>query len=654
MRQPPEPGDTFEGHVIEGVIGRGGMGVVLRARNVVLDRQRAIKVIAPEISADPAYAARFRRESRLAASVEHPNVVPVHGAGEDDGLLFIVMRLVEGVDLHRLLEGGPLSPERTVAIIRETAAALDAAHRAGLVHRDVKPANVLIEPRTGGEHVYLTDFGISKPTATKTAGGPGNRDDTALTLEGEVLGTSDYVAPEQVEDGTSDARSDVYSLACVAYHALTGAPPFRRDTEIATLIAQTKAERPSASQLRPELTPEVDGALLRGMAIDPDERPQTAGAFAELLGRALGGEATPVVRRRPAADRHETATTAMARPPSGGGGWRRPALIGGALVLGLAAVAAVLVLGGGDGGGDGGVGEQPSTVATANVCTGPVGVAAGEKRIWVACRDQPQFEADAGSVARLRRDAPVAPNEKPAIPLPGPKSVAVGISSVWVVNGKALFQLGGGKEPEPIPAGERPDDVAVDGNFVWVSDEKGDTVTRVDPTERDSDGNYPTETVKVGDEPRSIDARDGLVWVANAGDGTVTKIDADQARVKATIEGVGTQPTGIAAGRSSVWVTDNAEGMMRQIDIRSAELQDPPIPVAASPRGVAVGLASVWVASGAENVVQRFDGSTREPIGDPIPVGVDPADVTVGDRAVYTANQTGGTVSRIEPPLAAG
>ena len=150
MREAPKPGEVFEGHEIEGVIGRGGMGIVLRARNIALDRRRAIKVIAPELSADPAYAARFRRESRLAASVEHPNVVAVHGAGEDDGLLFIVMRLVDGVDLHRLIEDGPLAPARAMPILRATADALDAAHRAGLVHRDVKPANVLIEIRLGG------------------------------------------------------------------------------------------------------------------------------------------------------------------------------------------------------------------------------------------------------------------------------------------------------------------------------------------------------------------------------------------------------------------------------------------------------------------------------------------------------------------------
>ncbi|MBA2523939.1 MAG: serine/threonine protein kinase, partial [Solirubrobacterales bacterium] len=283
MRDTPRPGEVFEGHLIEGEIGRGGMGMVFRARNVALARPRAIKVIAPELSADPAFAARFRRESRLAASVEHPNIVAVHNAGEDDGLLFIVMRLVEGVDLHRLLEDGPLPPLRAIPILDGVARALDAAHHAGLVHRDVKPANILIESRGSGEHVYLTDFGISKPTSTKTAGGSDRESEEALTIEGQVLGTADYVAPEQVEHGISDPRSDVYSLACVAFHVLTGAPPFRRDTEIATLIAQTKAERPGASTINPSLPAGVDEVLREGMAIDPDERPQTAGAFADRL-----------------------------------------------------------------------------------------------------------------------------------------------------------------------------------------------------------------------------------------------------------------------------------------------------------------------------------------------------------------------------------
>ena len=223
MREAPRPGDAFAGHVIEDEVGRGGMGIVFRARNVALDRLRAIKVVAPELSADPAFAARFRREARLAASVEHPNVVTVHHAGDEDGLLYIVMRYVDGVDLARLLADGPLPPERAMAILRPVAAALDAAHASGLVHRDVKPANVLIEDAPGGERVYLTDFGISKPLeAARPAGEHG--DDRADDERAGARHRRLRLAGGDRGRRRSTPRSDVYSLACLAYHLLCGPP----------------------------------------------------------------------------------------------------------------------------------------------------------------------------------------------------------------------------------------------------------------------------------------------------------------------------------------------------------------------------------------------------------------------------------------------
>jgi streptogramin lyase len=617
------------------------MGVVYRARDLNLDRPRAIKIVAPALSADAAFASRFRRESRLAASVEHPNVVPVHSAGEDDGLLYLVMRLVEGTDLHRMLEDGPLPPEWAIAILRDVAAGLDAAHRAGLVHRDVKPANVLVEHGPEGERVFLTDFGISKPTTTRTAGGGERRPATALTMEGEVLGTADYVAPEQVEDGRSDARSDIYSLACVAYHALTGHPPFSRDSELATLIAQTKAPRPAASESTQSLGAAVDEVLSRGMAIDPAERPATAKALIDELDRAIDpSEAvTPVTGRR-----RTPATKRMQRPGQERRRGGRLAVILGALLLaGAAAAAAVLLLGGDD---DGGELSGPAVV-TREVGKGPVGVAVGDERVWVAARDQPQLgDGPPGQVERLRRAVPE--EAKPPIPLPAPRAIAIGLGKVWVVNGDALFELGGGAEPREIPLGGKPDDVAVDNNYVWVSDEEADAVFRVDPFSPGADGAPAVMKIPVGDEPRSITAATRTIWVANAGDGTITRITPSTGRAGPPIP-AGTRPTSIAAGPSSVWVADNDENLLRQFDIRTGELVGDPIPVATAPRGVAVGLSSVWVASGAENVVERFDAQTHERIGDPIRVGLDPADIAVGESAVYTANQDGGTVTRIQP-----
>ncbi|MBA2523287.1 MAG: hypothetical protein H0V25_08135, partial [Solirubrobacterales bacterium] len=369
----------------------------------------------------------------------------------------------------------------------------------------------------------------------------------------------------------------------------------------------------------------------------------TAGAFADRLEAALGGRPPTT----PVAHRSETRTTVMARPGSDRVGDRRRslALTVGAIVLAAGAVLAFLLIGGDDGGGGGAVAAP--TVVTKPVGKSPVGVAVGDVRIWVASRDAPPpTGGPPGEIYRLRRDSPVQAKEP--IPLPGPRAVAVGLSSVWVVNGEALYEVGGGAVPQPIEVGDKPTDVTVDNNFVWVSNEEGDSVTRVDPSSIDADGRPTTETIGVGDEPRSIAADRGNVWVANAGSGTVTRIDADRLKVTATVP-VGPQPTSIAVGPSSAWVTDNAEDDMREIDVRTAEQVGTPIPVEPSPRGVAVGLASVWVASGAANVVERFDGDSRTRIGDPIAVGPDPADIAVGVTAVYTANQSSGTVSRILP-----
>ncbi len=219
------------------------MGVVYRATQLALGREVAIKLIATERSDDPMFRERFTSESRIAASIEHANVIPVYEAGEDDGLLFIAMRLVEGLDLGQLLARlGPLSPERSVSVAIQIAGALDAAHARGLVHRDVKPANVLVtadEP----EHAYLTDFGVAKYAGALTR----------ITRADHWVGTLDYLAPEQIRGEAVDARADIYALTGVLYHCLTGEVPFRRDSEAATMWAHVSAPPPSAGRVRSEL-----------------------------------------------------------------------------------------------------------------------------------------------------------------------------------------------------------------------------------------------------------------------------------------------------------------------------------------------------------------------------------------------------------------
>src|SRR3954468_24635114 len=295
-------GAEFAGCRIEGVAGRGGMGVVYRATQLALDRLVALKVIAPDLARDEAFRARFQRESRLAASIEHPNVLPVYEAGERDGVLFLAMRFVEGSDLKSLLNReSRIEPVRAARFVAQIAAALDAAHAAGLVHRDVKPANALL---ARDDHVYLTDFGLTKRAASGSA----------MTKTGQMVGTVDYVAPEQVEGGSVDARTDVYSLACVFYHLLTGHVPFDKPTEMAKLFAHVHEDPPRPSDVVNGVPPELDEVVVRGMAKKPTERFLSAGD----LGRAAlaGAEHKALAAPERSVARGEAAPVPIAEAPT--------------------------------------------------------------------------------------------------------------------------------------------------------------------------------------------------------------------------------------------------------------------------------------------------------------------------------------------------
>ena len=249
-------GSRIAGYRLEERIGQGGMAVVFRARDEKLDRTVALKVLAPTLAGDAEFRRRFSSESRAAAAIDDPNIVPVFAAGEADGMLFIAMRYVAGGDAQSLLNReGPLPPDRVVTIISPVASALDAAHRAGLVHRDVKPSNMLMDVLPGRpDHVYLSDFGLSKAVAS-TSG---------ITRAGTVLGTLAYISPEQIRGKPADHRADQYSLACSAFELLAGAPPFRRDEPTAVMYAHLSEPPPRLTSLRPGLPPAVDGVPVKG------------------------------------------------------------------------------------------------------------------------------------------------------------------------------------------------------------------------------------------------------------------------------------------------------------------------------------------------------------------------------------------------------
>jgi serine/threonine protein kinase len=259
------PGSNFAGYEVESVVGAGGIGILYRARQVRLDRPVALKLVESDVARDPVIRERLRREARMVAALDHPNVVPLYAAGDEDGTVYIVTRWVEGTELGTLIQrDGPLEPSRAARTAAQIAAALEVAHEQGLIHRDIKPSNVIL---TAEDHVYLTDFGLAKRAGTAVG----------LTRVDQMLGTVDYVAPEGIEGSEPDARGDVYSLGCVLFEMLTGEAPFAgQGGGMAKMWAQVNAEVPSVRELRPEVPPALEDVMRRAMSKTPEDRPTAA------------------------------------------------------------------------------------------------------------------------------------------------------------------------------------------------------------------------------------------------------------------------------------------------------------------------------------------------------------------------------------------
>jgi predicted Ser/Thr protein kinase len=303
-------GTTVAGYRLEKLLGRGGMSVVYLAEHQRLGRKVALKLLSPALSDDESFRERFERESRRAAEIDHPNIVPIYDAGDAEGQFYIAMRFIQGFDLKTLLKGdGPLSIGRTLYLLEQAASALDAAHERDLVHRDVKPANILIEEPS--DRVFLTDFGVVKHTASH-----------GLTRTGFFIGTVDYAAPEQIEGLPVDARTDVYALGCVLYECLIGRAPFDRDAEVAVMHAHLTEQPPSLRSARPDLPKELDRVIAAAMSKAKDDRPSTCeelidAAHAAALGRgtSIGRQPVPVPSAAEAREESPEAVEAATAPP---------------------------------------------------------------------------------------------------------------------------------------------------------------------------------------------------------------------------------------------------------------------------------------------------------------------------------------------------
>jgi tRNA A-37 threonylcarbamoyl transferase component Bud32 len=305
----PRIGTEFAGYRLDSLLGHGGMSIVYQAEHLLLTRKVALKLLSPQLSEDESFRERFMRESQIAASLDHPNIIPIYEAAESEGVFFIAMRYVEGADLQTLLKQGPLEPQRLISIIDQTANALSAAHARGLVHRDVKPANILIDPgeaRGESDHVYLSDFGVAKKAASH-----------GLTKTGVFVGTAEYAAPEQIEGKELDARADVYSLGCVIYECLTGMSAYDKDSEVALMYAHLLEPPPSVFERRPDLPAELDAVVGKAMAKSRDQRYEGPKELATALRDVLAGVSTVAAQPTGSAPETVLASDAVPQTPAG-------------------------------------------------------------------------------------------------------------------------------------------------------------------------------------------------------------------------------------------------------------------------------------------------------------------------------------------------
>jgi len=601
----PEPaiGSTLAGYRIDSLIARGGMGVVYRATQLALDRPVALKVIARELAEEEGFRERFLRESRLAAKLDHPAVVPVYDAREEDGELIVAMRLIEGGDLRQQIDReGPLEPPRAIALLGQVAEALDAAHTAGIVHRDVKPHNILVE----GDRAYLSDFGLAKAYGTGGASGT------------SVVGTVEYMAPEQWRGGRVGPAADVYALGCVLYEALTGIAPFAR--------ADGDAE--------PEMPRGLDAVIERAVAKDPAERYRTAGELIEAAGRRAGATPAPT-RVLSGSGARERRTLRLPRVSGVGlGRWRfgskRVQWLGASVALVAGAVALAFTLLGGGG---------ASVSSPIAVGKGPLRLAVGGGTVWAT-------SAADGTLSAIDPDSLEV--RDPVQLGAGISGVAFGAGSVWVSDPRhgAVLRVDpdSGRVLARIDVGGRPGAIAFGDRRVWVADETGAGIIAINAASN--------RMFRKGIVPHAAPLRlavgAGGLWVSSASTGAVRRIDLGSALAGAPIQ-VGRGPAGITVGHGLVWVANSRGASVARVDPSVNARLGEPIELGGRPGGIDAGTDVVWVANASEGSVSRIGLAGGEVEGDPVAVGPNPGAVVVGEEAVWVANNGDGTVTRIEP-----
>jgi DNA-binding beta-propeller fold protein YncE/predicted Ser/Thr protein kinase len=604
----PSIGSTLGGYRIESLIARGGMGVVYRATQLALERPVALKVIARQLADDEQFRRRFLSESRLAARLEHPAVVPVYDAREDDGELIVAMRLIEGGDLRKLIDrDGPLEPERAVHLLGHIAEALDAAHAAGIVHRDVKPHNILID----GRRAYLSDFGLAKAYAET---GPGSG--------ASIVGTVEYMAPEQWRGERVGPAADVYALGCVLYEALTGIVPYAR----------------KGVDSEPEIPKGIEAVIERAVCKDPAERYASAGDLIAAARRSQADTPAPTLVLDEWPEQPTVRLDGSAGEAEEGVGlslWRRS--IAGAFLFwflgGVGVVIAAVALIAGFFSGDGVSVSSPVAVAKP-----PLRLAVGPRTVWATSAVDGTLTGIDPQTLRVVSKQQIGK---------GASGVTIGAGSVWVSNprtGSILRINAARKVIARLHLGGSPGAIVSGGGRIWVADEDGAGVTAIDGSR--------AEVIKRGLAPHAAPLRlavgAGGLWVSSASTGTVRRIDLGTLAVGPPIL-AGRGPAGVTVGHGLVWVANSRSASVTRVDPATHSILGDPIAVGEQPGGIDAGTEAVWVASAVDNSVTRLDLASGDPIGNTIDVGPKPGAVVVGPEAVWVANNGNGTVTRIEP-----
>ncbi len=594
----PDVGTQFAGYRIEDVVGRGGMGVVYRATELALDRPVALKLIAPELADDDSFRERFLRESRLAASIDHAGILPVYAAGEADGELYLASRFVAGTDLRALVHDAPLAPERAIELVGQVADALDAAHERGLVHRDVKPGNVLVDV---ADHCYLCDFGL---TTQLVAG--------ETTATGTLAGSLDYLAPEQIRRGEVDGRADQYALACVLYELLSGAPPFRRETEAQTLWAHMQEEPPALLSYD-----ELEPVFARALAKEPDQRYEDCNAFADDARATLGLGPSPIaVRRR--------------RRRIGG-----RLLAFGAVILAAAILAGVLAATLRSGGvlaatsNSVGAVDAVSLELTSVTSVGntPTDVAASDEWVWVINSND-----GAGTISRIdARSRQLASTFSVA---GTPRTIVAAFDSLWVgtTEGRVhrvepgtdlvetSWTLPNAGESTAFDFDVGAGWLAEAPNAIWAGSSRA--LSRIDPS---------TERLRPRESPTwgPMAYGFGSLWVLGRG---LVRVSPVSGKVIGTVDLVGSSAD-VATGFGSVWIADDEMQAVVRVDERQEAIVRT-YDVGGSPLGVAVGADAVWAASD-DGTVVRIDPETDDVTV--VRVGGAPRVVDVGAGEVWVS-----------------